>query len=59
LADKGINNVSGKYLIAGLEGENFAQKILTLGSSFKSFDEVPRLIVKGKTIYEVREHIAN
>lgn len=59
LDDKGVTHLAGKYLVAGLEGENFAQKVLQLGSSFKCFEEVARLVIKGRTVYEFREKLAN
>ena len=54
-----INHVNGKYLLTGLEGGDFGTKLLQLCSTYKGFELVKVLQIKGATIHETREKLAS
>jgi hypothetical protein len=54
-----INHINGKYLLTGLEGGDFSTKLLQLCSTYKGFELVKTLQIKGATIHETREKLAS
>lgn len=59
LGDKNVNHATGKYLVSGLEGYDLASVLLQICATYKSFELIQKYIVKGQTICEMRESMAN